>query len=91
MLFSAAFLGILVYKLAAAIQQMEVRLGYIADLRANEIEFSLSFIAIFFGITFVGWLMGLPSERRILTAIHESTATSLGALADGPQKAVARG
>ena len=86
LLFSTFFLGMLVYMLAAAIQQPEVRVGYIVGWRTNEIEFFMSFIAIFLGITFAGWLMGLPCERRILAAIRESTATQLGAPAD-----VARG
>ncbi|MBI3528802.1 MAG: hypothetical protein HY067_12640 [Betaproteobacteria bacterium] len=85
LMFSVLFLGMLLYQLLAAFQQPEVRPGYVPGWKVKEIEFMLTFIAAFFGITFIGWLFGLPNARRILAAIRESAATQPGAPADGPR------
>jgi hypothetical protein len=83
MMFSVFFLGMLLYQLLVAFQQPDARPGNVPGWKAQEIEFGLTFIAMFFGITFIGWLFGLPNARRILAAIRESTATQPGAPADG--------
>ncbi|MDM7857899.1 hypothetical protein [Thiopseudomonas acetoxidans] len=74
LIFSAVFLGALLFELIATFFQPEIRSGYTLGWKAESIKSTLTFIAAFFGVTFVGWLFGLSSARRIIAAIRESTA-----------------
>ena len=71
LLFSVAFLAMQLWWLWGAFQQPELRPGYEPGWRAQQIRFYLEFMAMFFGVTALGWLAGLPNARRILAALRE--------------------
>ena len=70
--FTVVFLGMQLWWLWTAYQQPELRPGYQPGWRAEEIRFNLQFIGMFFVITTIGWLAGIPNARRILAALRQS-------------------
>jgi hypothetical protein len=70
--FTVMFVAFAAYSAWSTMQQPAIRPGYVANWKAARLHFDLTFLGMAIGINLLGWLIGLPYERRILTAIRES-------------------
>jgi hypothetical protein len=71
--FILVFIGSISYDLWMTYQAPALRPGYVANWREMHLRWGLSFLGMAVGINVVGWLIGIPYQRRILAAIREST------------------
>lgn len=73
MVFITVFVGMAVFQLLQTYFSPEVVPGFVENWRAKRLHFDLTFLCLAIGINVVGWLFGIPNQRRILAAIQEST------------------
>jgi hypothetical protein len=69
------FLAQIGYELWSIYHAPASRPGYVANWKEMQWRWELSFLGMFLAINAVGWLIGVPYERRILAAIRESTVS----------------
>jgi len=72
MIFMVLFLGMTIFNIFDTWLQPEIKPGYVANWKANQLEWELQFLAISLLIFIVGWLIGLINQMKILKAIRES-------------------
>ena len=72
--FAVLFVTFAAYSVWSTTQQPDIRPGYVTNWKGAQLRFDLTFLGIAIGINVLGWLIGVPYERRILDAIRESAA-----------------
>jgi len=60
------FIGSISYDLWLTYQAPALRPGYVANWREIHLRWDLSYLGMALGINVVGWLIGIPYQRRIL-------------------------
>jgi hypothetical protein len=68
------FVGSILYDVWMTYQAPTSRPGYVSNWRETHLRWEISFLGMAVGINVIGWLIGIPYQRRILAAIRESTA-----------------
>jgi hypothetical protein len=61
-------------KVVMILLEPTVREGYALGWKGAEVADNLLFLPIFLAVVGVGWLLGLPYQRRILKALQDSAA-----------------
>ena len=72
LVFVIIFIGFSLYKLLQTYFSPDVVPGYVPNWRSDRLAFDIQFVSMAVGINVIGWAIGIPYQRRIVTAIRES-------------------
>jgi hypothetical protein len=71
--FSVFFVLFAAFQVLQTYSSPEQMPGYVADWKHERLEFDLQFLGMAVAVIAIGWAVGIPSQRRILAAIRDST------------------
>lgn len=70
--FMLIFLATCIFQIYDTWSQPDQQTGYVEGWKEYRLRFELQFLGLFFLMNCIGWLVGIPYQRKILAAIRES-------------------